>query len=89
MRSLAPLVALVALAAATPALADALIDNVTGMTLDKDGRVIRFNALLISPEGKVIGRFRATGVRPKCNDRIMAAGLTLPMDMFDHVKAVA
>jgi pilus assembly protein CpaF len=43
----------------------------------------------ISPEGRVIGRFRATGIRPKCNDRIMAAGMALPMDMFDHVKAVA
>ena len=43
----------------------------------------------ISPDNRVMGRFRATGIRPKCNDRIMAAGMTLPIDMFDHVKAVA
>ena len=34
-----------------PALADALIDNVNGMTLDKDRKVIRFNGLLMSPDG--------------------------------------
>jgi pilus assembly protein CpaF len=67
------------------------ISEITGM----EGDVITMQEIFvfertgISPEGKVIGRFRATGVRPKCNDRIMAAGLTLPMDMFDHVKAVA
>jgi pilus assembly protein CpaF len=67
------------------------ISEITGM----EGDVITmqdiflFERLGISPEGKVIGRFRATGIRPKCTERIAAAGITLPMDMFDHVKAVA
>ena len=39
--------------------------------------------------GKVSGRFRATGIRPKCNDRLAAAGHPLPMDMFEHVQLVA
>jgi pilus assembly protein CpaF len=43
----------------------------------------------IGPDGRVIGRFRATGIRPKCAERIAAAGMTLRMDMFEHVKAVA
>jgi pilus assembly protein CpaF len=40
-------------------------------------------------EGKVCGRFRATGIRPKCTDRLAALGVRLPNDMFEHSKAVA
>ena len=40
-------------------------------------------------DGKVTGQFRATGVRPKCHDELKAGGSELPMDMFEHVKAVA
>jgi predicted amidohydrolase YtcJ len=40
-------------ALAAPAFADGLIDNVNGITLDKDGKVIRFTGLLIDREGKV------------------------------------
>jgi pilus assembly protein CpaF len=67
------------------------ISEITGM----EGEVITMQEIFvfertgISPEGKVVGRFRATGVRPKCTDRIAAAGMTLPVDMFEHVKAVA
>ena len=41
------------LALATPAVADGLVENVNGITLDKDGKVIRFTAVLISKDGKV------------------------------------
>src|SRR6476660_702486 len=67
------------------------ISEITGM----EGDVITMQEIFvfertgIGPEGKVIGRFRATGIRPKCSDRIIASGMTLPLDMFDHVKAVA
>jgi pilus assembly protein CpaF len=67
------------------------ISEITGM----EGEVITMQEIFvfertgISQEGRVVGRFRATGIRPKCNDRITASGLSLPMDMFDHVKAVA
>jgi len=67
------------------------ISEITGM----EGDVITMQEIFvfertgIGPDGKVIGRFRATGIRPKCSDRIMAAGMTLRMDMFEHVKAVA
>lgn len=40
------------LLAAAPAHADGLIDNVDGITLDKDGKVVRFRAMLIA-NGKV------------------------------------
>ena len=32
--------------------------------------------------GKVIGSMRATGLRPKFADRIEAAGIQLPADLF-------
>ena len=41
------------------------------------------------PEGKVCGRFRSTGIRPKCAERISAGGTRLRLDLFDHVKEVA
>ena len=33
------------------------------------------------------GRFRATGIRPKCAERLETMGLRLPVDMFEHVHA--
>ena len=38
----------------------------------------------IGPEGKVIGRFRATGIRPKCTESSPTAGMPLP---HGHVRA--
>ncbi|AOH84613.1 metal-dependent hydrolase [Sphingomonas panacis] len=94
MRSLIPFVALVALAAPapTPAFADALVDNVNGMTLDKDGRVIRFNALLISPDGKVLKLLQASDKRPERLDwradekgRVLLPGF---VDAHGHVMSL-
>jgi len=53
------LIAIIVLSVATfviptkPLWADGLVENVNGITLDKKGEVIRFNALLIDKEGKV------------------------------------
>jgi predicted amidohydrolase YtcJ len=56
-RSTAPLRTLsfvaLALAIATPALADGWVDNVNGMTLDGQGKLIRFTGLTVTPDGKV------------------------------------
>jgi predicted amidohydrolase YtcJ len=65
MRMLSRSVALVALLATTPAFADALIDNVNGMTLDAEGRVVHFNAMLMSPDGKVVRLLQAKDKRPE------------------------
>jgi pilus assembly protein CpaF len=43
----------------------------------------------ISSAGRVVGRFRATGIRPKCAERLAASGRPLPAGMFDHVQQVA
>ncbi|GAA0728039.1 amidohydrolase [Sphingomonas japonica] len=50
---------------ATPALADALVDNVNGMTLDENGRVVRFDGILMSPDGKVTRLLRRGDKRPQ------------------------
>src|SRR5215217_5809448 len=63
------------------------IAEVTGM----EGEVITmqdiflFEKLGVAPGGKVTGRFRATGIRPKCSERLAAAGHPLPLDLFDHM----
>jgi hypothetical protein len=36
----------------------------------------------------VLGRFRSTGIRPRVCDRLQAAGIRLPPEMFEHVMNV-
>jgi len=43
----------------------------------------------IGQNGRVQGRFRATGIRPKCSDKLATAGMRLAADMFEHTKQVA
>ncbi len=43
----------------------------------------------LRPDGGVMGRFRATGIRPKLSDRLAASGVHLPAEMFEHMKVVA
>ena len=42
----------------------------------------------VNQDGKVVGRFRATGVRPKVSERLLAAGIRLPASMFEGVVEV-
>jgi pilus assembly protein CpaF len=42
----------------------------------------------LSPDGKVMGRFAATGILPKFNEKLIAAGVRLPIDLFDEVVPV-
>jgi pilus assembly protein CpaF len=51
--------------------------------------VFLFERTGMTPEGRVRGRFKATGIRPKCSDRLAQSGYHLPMDMFEHVKLIA
>jgi len=66
------------------------ISEITGM----EGEVITmqeifmFEKMGVTQDGKVMGRFRATGVRPKCAERLKAAGIHLPSDMFEGVTEV-
>jgi pilus assembly protein CpaF len=66
------------------------ISEITGM----EGDVITMQEIFvferagISKEGKVVGRFRATGVRPKCSEKLRAAGIVLPAEMFEGITEV-
>src|SRR5438045_3361711 len=66
------------------------ISEITGMEGDviTMQEIFLFEKLGISPDGKVLGRFRATGVRPKCCERLKASGIHLPADMFEGVTEV-
>jgi pilus assembly protein CpaF len=44
--------------------------------------IFRFRQTGLSPEGQVIGKFEATGIRPRFLDQVMAHGITLPADLF-------
>ncbi|MFB0873539.1 MULTISPECIES: amidohydrolase [unclassified Sphingobium] len=63
------LAALAALALPLPALASGVIDNVNGIAIDADGRIVRFGALLIDNDGKVEkliqGRYQEPEYKPK------------------------
>jgi len=42
----------------------------------------------ITETGKVLGRFRATGIRPKFYDRLRACGISLPPQLFQTVVEI-
>ena len=55
------------------------ISEITGMEGDviTMQEIFAFEKLGITQDGKVIGRFRATGVRPKCCERLRTSGIHL------------
>ena len=67
------------------------VSEITGMEQDviTMQEIFLFERQGLSKEGKVVGRFRATGVRPKCAEKLATMGIHLPVDMFEHVHAVA
>ncbi len=66
------------------------ISEITGMEGDviTMQEIFLFEKLGVTQDGKVIGRFRATGVRPKACERLKASGIHLPPDMFEGVTEV-
>jgi pilus assembly protein CpaF len=66
------------------------VSEITGMEGDiiTMQEIFVFEKMGVTGEGKVIGRFRATGVRPKCCERLKASGIHLPGDMFEGVMEV-
>jgi pilus assembly protein CpaF len=67
------------------------ISEITGMERDiitlQD--IFVFEKTGIAEDGRVLGRFRATGLRPKCCERLAAAGLHLPPTMFEHTHVLS
>lgn len=66
------------------------IQEITGMEGDviTTQEIFYFERLGVSPEGAVLGRFRATGVRPLLADRLHAFGIHLQEDLFDPERYV-
>ena len=66
------------------------ITEITGM----EGDVVTLQDIFVfekrglSPEGRVIGRFAATGIRPKFYEKLLAAGIRLRPDLFDEVLEI-
>lgn len=61
------------------------IQEVTGMEGDMITlqEIFRFEQTGVAPDGTVLGRFRATGIRPRFADRLLARGAPLADYLFD------
>jgi pilus assembly protein CpaF len=44
--------------------------------------IFRFRQTGLSPEGQVLGKFEATGIRPKFIEQVMSHGVSLSSDLF-------
>jgi len=61
------------------------VSEVVGM----EGNVITLQEIFVferrgvDKNGKVLGRFRATGIRPSFSDKLTAAGIDVPEELFD------
>jgi pilus assembly protein CpaF len=63
------------------------ITEVTGM----EGEILTLQEIFVlekrglAPDGRVLGRFCATGILPKFNEKLLAAGIRLPVEIFDEM----
>jgi pilus assembly protein CpaF len=66
------------------------ISEVTGM----EGSVVTLQDLYVfekrgmDPDGKVVGRFAATGIRPKFYEKLLSSGIRLRADIFEEVVEI-
>ncbi len=85
------LVALAALLASASALADTLVDNANGIQVDAQGKLQRFDGLLIGDDGRVKQLLSSGEARPSAAARIDAGGKTLLPGLIDahgHVMSL-
>ncbi|MBC7188387.1 MAG: hypothetical protein H5U38_15280, partial [Calditrichaeota bacterium] len=56
------------------------ISEVTGMEGDTITmeEIFVYEKTGVAPDGTVVGTFKATGVRPKCTEKLKACGIELP-----------
>jgi pilus assembly protein CpaF len=48
--------------------------------------IFKFEQTGMDQNGKVKGRFRATGIRPKFAEKFQAMGIQIPNELFDATK---
>ena len=75
--------AALALLGAVPAVADTMVINVNGVTIDDKGQPQRFAALQFGPDGKVKALFQSKDKRPKTEYQIDGKGRTLIPGLID------
>lgn len=87
--ALTALAAVSTLALAAPALADTLIDNVDGVTIDAEGKVLRFTGLVFDEEGKVTQVLGRGEERPRVDYRLDGEGQVMLPGIIDaHVHVM-
>lgn len=64
------------------------VQEVSGMEGDvvTMQEIFKFEQTGIDQNGKVKGRFRATGIRPKFAEKFQAMGIQIPTELFDSAK---
>ena len=77
------LLAALALLLPTSALADTLIDNINGISVDRNGTVTRFEAMLIGDDGKVVQLVSRGERAPRADFRENGRGRTVVPGMID------
>lgn len=85
------LAALLATAMASPVAADVLVDNVAGITMDENGKVKRFEALVIGDDGRILQVIERGGKKPHTDFREDGRGRVMIPGMIDahaHVMGV-
>jgi len=50
--------------------------------------IFLFDKRGIAPGGRVLGRFHATGIRPKFAEKLKVSGVTLPHNLFEHAMEI-
>jgi predicted amidohydrolase YtcJ len=78
-----PLLALIAALISSPAWSNTLVENVTGVQVDRLGHVQHFTGLLIGDDGKVVRVLGARDPRAKAATTIDAGGRTLLPGFID------
>ena len=66
------------------------LSEITGMEEDVVSMqdVFVFEKHGVSPDGKIVGAFTATGIRPKFAERLKASGISVPAAWFEHTFTV-
>jgi pilus assembly protein CpaF len=62
------------------------LTEITGMEEDVVSMqdIFVFEKRGVSPQGRVLGTFAATGIRPKFAEKLTASGIAVPAALFEH-----
>jgi predicted amidohydrolase YtcJ len=85
------LAALALLLLPAQALADTLVDNINGISVDRDGKVTRFTAMTIDEQGRIVQVYARGDNPPRADFRENGRGRTVIPGMIDahaHVMAL-